>query len=211
MTDKFHSYHPSLDDHGLPHDPLKACVVPRPIGWISTLGPTGTPNLAPYSFFNLVGDNPPTCAFGSSGQKDSLTNAEATSEFVYNMVSADLVDAMNRSATTLSESVNEFEVAGLTPVTGDLVKAPRVAQSPIQLECKVIQIVDLPSHTESRNALVIGEVVRVHIRRSVLMDGLIDLDLVKPVARLGYMQYGEFGDVFNLTRPRDLSERPVRS
>ena len=211
MSDLFHSYNPSSEGHGLAHDPLKACVVPRPIGWISTLGPTNTPNLAPYSFFNLMGDTPPMCAFGSSGLKDSLANAEATGEFVYNMVSADLVDAMNRSSTTLPEDENEFEAAGLTPLASQQVKALRVGESPVQLECKVFKVVELPSGSDNRNAMVIGQIVAAHINKKFLVDGLLDLSLINPIARLGYMQYGEFGETFNLKRPKNLDDKPKRT
>ncbi|MGB0843977.1 MAG: flavin reductase family protein [Alphaproteobacteria bacterium] len=211
MSKSFHSYSPAIEGHGLPHDPVKACVVPRPIGWISSLGSDGVPNLAPYSFFNLIGDTPHMCAFASSGQKDTVTNVEANGEFVYNMVSEDLLDAMNLSSTTLPASVDEFEAAGLELLPSIRVKAPRVARSPIHLECKVFQIVDLPSKSEQRNTLVLAEIVAVHISQSVLVDGLIDLSLIKPLARLGYMEYAEFGNIFNLRRPQSLSDTPKRT
>ncbi len=194
--------------HGLPHDPFKSCVVPRPIGWISTLSAGKVVNLAPYSFFNGIASAPPMVMFASNGQasnptKDSLANCAETGEFVFNMATWDLRAAMNRSSAPVGRNVDEFELAGLEKAPSRLVKPPRVRSSPIHMECVVHQIVDLPS-TEpgARNALVLGRVLGIHIDDAVLTDGLIDMAKVRPIARLGYMDYTRVDLVFDLPRPR---------
>ena len=153
-------YRPNVDDHGLPHNPFKAIVSPRPIGWISTVDATGRPNLAPYSFFNGVTDNPPMVMFSNTGAKsdqsyakDSVANVRETGEFVVNIVSLALKDKMNASSGAFGADVDEFDYAGIAKADSKIVKAPRVAASPAALECKLFKIIDLPGEN---NVMVLG-------------------------------------------------------
>ena len=193
--------------HGLPHDPFKSCIVPRPIGWISTLSLTGVVNLAPYSFFNGVASDPPMVMFASSGRqphgpKDSLANCEATGEFVVNLATWELRDAMNQSSAPSRPEIDEMAAAGLEAAPSSLVKPPRVKAAPIHLECLTHQIVELPCDDPAgRNAMVLGRVIGLHIDDAVLTDGLVDLDKFRPIARLGYMDYTRVDLVFSMARP----------
>ena len=201
-------YDPDIKrDHGLPHDPFKSLVAPRPIGWISTLDKDGSVNLAPYSFFNAVCYNPCIVMFSSSGlpddpQKHSWRNAEETGEFVCNIVSEELAEQMNTTSAHVGRGVNEMELAGLTPEPSVKVKPLRVKESPAHLECKYIRTVEfessLPHHT---HGVVFGHVVGIHIRDEVIVDGLVDVLKFKPVARLGYMDYTVVDSVFSMGRP----------
>ena len=201
-------YRTDVNDHGLPHDPFKACVVPRPIGWISTLSPAGVHNLAPYSFFNGVATAPPMVMFASNGRqphgaKDSLANVEETGEFVANLATWDLRDAMNRSSAPLGPDVDEFAFAGLEALPATLVRPARVAGAPVHLECVHHQTVDLPSTDPGgRNAIVIGQVVGVHIEDGLISDGILDLSRVQPLARLGYFDYTVVNEMFSISRPK---------
>lgn len=196
-------YEPEKNNHGLPHRPFKALVAPRPIGWISTLNRQGIANLAPYSFFNGVADDPPVVMFSSQGAKDSLTNAEATGEFVCNIVSYRLRDAMNASSADVASGVDEFELAGLQKADCVMVKAPRVADAPAALECRTIKVVDLPGHGDQPNIyqVVFGAVVGIHISDGVIIDGMVDPTIFRPLARLGYHDYASVDEVFPLVRP----------
>lgn len=202
-------YRTDVNDHGLPHDPFKACVVPRPIGWISTLSPAGVHNLAPYSFFNGVATAPPMVMFASNGRqphgaKDSLANVEETGEFVANLATWDLRDAMNRSSAPLGPDVDEFAFAGLEALPATLVRPVRVAGAPVHLECVHHQTVDLPSNDPGgRNAIVIGQVVGVHIDDGLISDGILDLSRVQPLARLGYFDYTVVNEMFSMSRPKE--------
>jgi flavin reductase (DIM6/NTAB) family NADH-FMN oxidoreductase RutF len=195
--------------HGLRHNPFNAIVVPRPIGWISTVDATGNANLAPYSFFNAVAYTPPQVIFSATGNhatdggfKDSVANVEATGEFVVNLATWDLREAMNRSAAPAPHGVDEFELAGVTKAPSRLVRAPRVKESPVHLECRHVQSVRLPSADPAApNILVIGEVVGIHIDESVLVDGLVDYTRLQPIGRLGYQDYPRLGEVFAMSRP----------
>ncbi len=182
-----HFYEPATG-HGLPHDPFKAIVAPRPIGWVSTLSASGVPNLAPYSFFNAVCDTPPMIAFSSSGPKDSVANVEATGEFVWNMATRALAEAMNASSAAVPPETDEFTLAGLETAPSRIVAPPRVAASPASLECRLLQIVTLYDLDggETANRLVIGQVVGVHIRRTFLRDGMFDTGAAHPIMRAGY-------------------------
>ncbi len=201
-------YRTDVNDHGLPHDPFKACVVPRPIGWISTLSPAGVHNLAPYSFFNGVATAPPMVMFASNGRqphgaKDSLANVEETGEFVANLATWDLRDAMNRSSAPLGPDVDEFAFAGLEALPATLVRPARVAGAPVHLECVHHQTVELPSNDPGgRNAIVIGQVVGVHIDDGLISDGILDLSRVQPLARLGYFDYTVVNEMFSISRPK---------
>jgi flavin reductase (DIM6/NTAB) family NADH-FMN oxidoreductase RutF len=184
----------------LRHDPFKALVVPRPIGWIGSLDAEGRPNLAPYSFFNGVADRPPMVMFSSGGHKDSLRNVEATGEFTCSLVGHAQRDAMNLSSAPLAPGVDEFAQAGLQPAPSLLVKAPRVAGAPAALECRLWRTLELPG---GRYTVVFGEVVAVYIDDAFVHDGIVDIGAMRILSRLGYMDYGvlEAADIFTLNRP----------
>jgi len=187
--------------HGLPHDPFKAILAPRPIGWVSTVDTNGLVNLAPYSFFNGFNSDPPIVGFSS---KDSVSNAEATGEFVCNMVTRDLAELMNATSANVSHDINEMALVGLDPATSRLVKPPRVARAAAAFECKVVQI--LPLHDLAGDALdsflVLGQVVGVHINPRFLIDGRFDTAAARPIARCGYRgDYAEVTGLFEMFRP----------
>lgn len=196
-------YYEPQSGHGLPHDPFKAIVAPRPIGWISTIDKEGRHNLAPYSFFNAVSTIPPMVAFSSEGYKDSVCNAEATGEFVYNLATVALAQGMNRSAAVVPPEIDEFQLAELATAPCRRVKPLRVAASPATLECKVLNIVKLHD-IEGRpleRYLVIGQVIGVHIDDAYLDDGLFATARAKPLARCGYRDYASVTEVFQMVRP----------
>lgn len=199
----FHFYEPAKG-HGLAHDPFKAIVAPRPIGWISSIDAEGRVNLAPYSFFNAVCDTPPMVMFSSSGWKDSVSNIEATGEFVCNLVTRALAAKMNLTSAMLAHGVNEFEFAGLEAARSCLVRPPRVAEAPAALECKLVEIVRLRAldGRELDQYVTIGQVVGVHIETAYLKDGLFDLLATHPVQRAGYAaDYTEATKGFEMKRP----------
>jgi len=175
VTDTTHFYEPS-QGHGLKHDPFNAIIGPRPIGWISSQGEGGAVNLAPYSFFNAFNYTPPILGFSSNGEKDTLRNARETGEFVWNLATRTLAQQMNATSAKAPYGSDEFVLAGLTKAASRLVAPPRVAESPVNFECKVTEIVHLKSHTGSPIPawLVIGEVVAVHIRKDLLTDGIFE-------------------------------------
>ena len=180
----WHFYEPA-HGHGLRHDPLNSIVAPRPIGWISTLGPDGRRNLAPYSFFNLFNYAPPLIGFSSMGWKHSVANAQASGEFVWNLVTRPLADAMNASST--GADVDEFDAAGLATAPSRLVAPPRVAASPVAFECKLTQLIRLETK-EGRGLdqwLVMGEVVGVHIDAALVADGVYHTAAAAPIVRGG--------------------------
>jgi flavin reductase (DIM6/NTAB) family NADH-FMN oxidoreductase RutF len=195
------------NDHGLPNDPFKALVVPRPIGWISSLTPDGTANLAPYSYFNAFAQQPHYIAYGSGenrrgGPKDSLNNIEAAGEFVLNLATWELREAMNASSAHVEPGIDEFDLAGLTKAPARLVKPPRVAESPVAFECRHYRTVPLPGDDGSEdNHLVIGRVVGVHIDDRFIEDGRVNTAAMRPLARLGYSEYTVVKEVFRMRRP----------
>ncbi len=199
-------YRPEARDTSiLPHDPFKAMIVPRPIGWISSINHDGAFNLAPYSFFNAIASTP-VCiiAFSSEGRKDSVAFIEETREFVWNMPTYALRDAMNASSAPLPRGTSEFAHAGLTPAPSTIVKAPRVAESPCALECRLIEIVTLNDveGQQINNFLVLGQVVGVHIDDAYINDGRIDTAAMQPIARCGYADYAVVDTLFSIARPR---------
>jgi len=202
-------YEPEKNNHGLPFNPFKSCVVPRPIAWISTVNLHGAVNLAPFSQSNILGWDPPYVMFSSnarwdSRRTDSVANAELTGEFVFNMATYALRDAVVLTSEIEDAAVDEMAAAGLTPAPSVFVKPPRVAESPINLECKHQQTLVLPSSTRGLfNSVVIGRVVGVHI------DGKIDIARIRPLARLGYMDYTSVTDIFEM-RPAGTSEATLR-
>ncbi len=201
-----HSYEPRLG-HGLPHDPFNAIVGPRPIGWVATRSAEGGLNLAPYSFFNAFNYTPPLVGFSSTSEKDSLRNARATGEFVWNLVTRPLAEAMNASSAMVAPEVDEFQLAGLTPVASTRVKVPRVGESPVAFECRVTQIIQLQGADGQPTPawLTLGEVVAVHIARELLVDGIYDTAAAHPVLRGGgSADYFEItaAQRFRMQRPR---------
>ncbi|WP_307691502.1 flavin reductase family protein [Variovorax ginsengisoli] len=186
MSNDFHFYEPA-QGHGLPHDPFNAMVGPRPIGWVSTQDAQGRRNLAPYSFFNAFNYTPPLVGFASLGEKDSLRNIRETGEFGWNLVTRPLAEAMNQSCAAVPPEVDEFTLAGLTPVASRCIAAPRVAESPVSFECRLTQLIQLEGADGSKlpTWLVLGEVVGVHIARHLLKDGIYDTAAAEPVLRGG--------------------------
>jgi flavin reductase (DIM6/NTAB) family NADH-FMN oxidoreductase RutF len=203
---EYHIYEPK-NGHGLAHDPLNSIVVPRPIGWISTLDQEGRRNLAPYSFFNLYSYKPPIVGFSSNGWKDSVRNAKETGEFVWNLATRDLAEAMNETSAPLPHGIDEFDRAGLEAVPSLHVKPFRVALSPVAFECKVTQIVPLTNTAgeEVNSWLTIGEAVCIHIDKRLIVDGTYDTIAARPIARGGgpadYFAVEE-SVRFRMTRPK---------
>jgi flavin reductase (DIM6/NTAB) family NADH-FMN oxidoreductase RutF len=200
-----HYYEPK-NGHGLRHDPFNAIVAPRPIGWISSRGANGNVNLAPYSFFNGFCYVPPIIGFSSTSWKDSVANIEETREFVWNLATMDLARQMNATAAHVARGVSEFEIAGLTPVSGKLVNVPRVAESPVSFECRLTQIIQLQgANGEKAQAwLTLGEVVAVHIDKAMIKDGVYQTALARPIVRAG--RKGDYFEIrpeamFEMTRP----------
>lgn len=191
--------------HGLRHDPFKALVVPRPIGWIGSISAQGQPNLAPYSYFNAVQDRPPMVMFSSAGRKDSLRNIEATGEFTCSFASDRLRDALNLSSAAVAPGVNEFELAGLAPAPSRFVRPPRVAAAPAALECKLWQVLPLPCQEgQPPHFAVFGQVVGIYINDQFIHEGRLDTGAMRPLARLGYMDYAVVTPevMFTLNRPQ---------
>jgi len=193
------------DGHPLPHNPFKAIVAPRPIGWISTRGADGSDNLAPYSFFNAVADAPPQVMFSSTGHKpdrgdtkDSVGNIRETGVFCVNIVGAHLADAMNETSGPWDRHTDEFTKAGLARAECETIACARVVAAPASLECELIEVKPLRGQG---SFLVLGEVRGVHIHEDYLRDGRFDLTLVQPLARLGYRDYAKVVDLFELKRP----------
>jgi flavin reductase (DIM6/NTAB) family NADH-FMN oxidoreductase RutF len=200
---EFYFYEPNLG-HGLAHDPFKAIVAPRPIGWISTRDEQGGINLAPYSFYNALCDSPPIVGFSSTGRKDSIRNIERSGEFVANFVSKALAQAMNLSSASVEPDVDEMALAGLTPAACRLVAAPRVAEAPAALECKLLQIVQLRDLAGNalEQYLALGQVVGVHIDRAYIKNGVFDTAAAQPILRAGYRgDYAEISAMFEMLRP----------
>lgn len=193
-------------DHGLPHDPFKALVVPRPIGWVSTLDKAGRANLAPYSFFNAVSDRPPMLMFSSGGTKDSLRNILDTGEFTCSIATWALREAMNLSSAPVAPGVDEFELAGLAKAASRRVGPPRVAEAPAAFECRLWQALPLPPAKPGgppAYTLVIGTVVAVYIEDAFIRDGIVQSGEMRPLSRLGYMDYAvlEPEAMFTMNRP----------
>ncbi|RCK69988.1 flavin reductase family protein [Desertihabitans brevis] len=196
-----HFYEPR-EGHRLPHDPFNALVAPRPIGWVSSRSPDGRLNLAPYSFFNAFCYTPPIIGFSSTSRKDSARNIEAGGEFVWNLVTRELLEPMNQTSTT--GPVDEFAVAGLTPERSRVVGVPRVAESPVAMECRLSQVVQLTAAdgTPTDAVVCFGEVVGVHIAEHLLVDGVVDTALADPVLRGGGpTAYYTLGERLDLRRP----------
>ena len=193
--------------HGLPHDPFKAIVAPRPIAWVSSLNAEGQPNLAPYSYFQAVCDAPPIVIISCSphppgGTKDTRANILATEEFVIHIVPHAMREAMNLSSAPFEHGVDEFEKAGLTKAPSTLVAPPRIADAPIAMECRLHDTKEMPSWQGGEGYMVFfGEVVGIHIDEGAIRDGRLDVTTYRPVSRLGYMDYDSVDAVFEMPRP----------
>lgn len=201
-------FYRTADGSGLPHDPLNAIIGPRPIGWISTLGVDGVANLAPYSFFNAFNYKPPVIGFASIGWKDSVANIDATREFVWNLATRPLAEAMNETSASIPTDQSEFDRAAVTPVDSVIVAPPRVRESPVNFECRLSQLVQLKDAQGQQLTtwVVFGEVVAVHIDNALLTDGVYDTAAAQPILRAGGL--GNYFDVspqagFTMLRPDD--------
>jgi flavin reductase (DIM6/NTAB) family NADH-FMN oxidoreductase RutF len=201
-------YEPQKKNHGLSRDPFNSLVIPRPIGWITSMARDGGLNLAPFSHFNVCSSNPPDVMFGpgykeKNEPKDSRINAEESGEFVVNIVSEQLVNQMNLSSAPVDYNIDEIEMVGLETLPSVKVNTPRIAQSPIQLECRYLQSVELPAEgTVKGGVIIFGRIVGIHIDETILTDGLIDVTKLRPVARLGYMDYTVIENSFAIERPK---------
>ncbi len=211
-------YDTASNNHGLKYNPYKSIVVPRPIGWISTLSKDGVANLAPYSQYNNLGYDPPYVMFSAGSnpedgrRKDSVLNATETGEFVANMATYDLRHEIDKSSHFVDPDVDEFEYAGLTKEASQMVKPPRVAESPVHLECRFVQSVVLPGHTVANIVhMVIGEVIGVHIRDEFVgEDGKLDMLKIRPLARMGYFDYTSVESIFEMAPGEDGREAQRR-
>jgi flavin reductase (DIM6/NTAB) family NADH-FMN oxidoreductase RutF len=197
-------FYETRNGHGLPHDPFRNIVAPRPIGWISTLSAEGVPNLAPYSFFNAVCGTPPIVMFASEGMKDSAANALATGEFAVNVANRSMAEAMNATSARVARNVDEFELAGLEPEPCRLISPQRVGGAPATLECRVIGNYDLVGLDGSATdrGLVFGQVVAIHIDDRYISDGRFDIVRAGTIARLGYRDYTQVTEIFTMMPPQ---------
>lgn len=195
-------------EHGFKHDPFKAFVSPRPIGWIGSIDDRGRTNLAPYSFFNAMASNPPQVVFGTGSRpdgskKDSQLNIEQTGEFTVNIVAHALKDGMNETSAALPHGESEFDLAGLEGVPSRLIKPLRVAAAPISFECVYSRTIDMECWDDThRNFMLIGKVIGIHVAEEVVVDGLADVTKWQPVSRLGYFDYATVTEVFEMFRPK---------
>ena len=204
-------YEPVKQDHGLSKNPFNSLIIPRPIGWISSIDNEGVVNLAPYSFFNAICYRPPTVMFasgtgkGSDGMKDSRRNIEATGEFVCNLATWETRNQMNQTSTAVTPETDEMKLAGLTPVSSKLIKVPRVAEAPVHLECRHLNSIEIPSwEKDNRYFIVLGEVIGIHIRDELITkDGLVDIEKMIPIGRMGYNDYTRIdgNTLFTMIRP----------
>jgi flavin reductase (DIM6/NTAB) family NADH-FMN oxidoreductase RutF len=203
VSDDIHFYD-AAGPHGLAHDPFKAIIAPRPIGWISTVDREGRGNLAPFSFFNGFSSRPPIIGFSSEQLSDSLLNAEEAGEFVFNLATLDLALQMNATSVRAPRGTDEMTLAGLESAPCRMVRPRRVAASPAALECRLLQIVHLHdlNGEPTRARLVLGQVVGVHINKAYLKDGRFDTAAARPLARCGYLsEYAAVGELFDMPRP----------
>lgn len=200
-------FYEPIKGHGLPHNPFKAIIAPRPIAWISTLDAKGAANLAPYSYFNAVSDDPPMVVISCSKApdrpfKDTLTNILSVQEFVIHIVPEAMAGAMNATSAPLPAGQDEFQAAGLAKAPSVLVAPPRIADAPIALECRYFTCIGLPGGTVTPGSQVVfGEVIGIHIDDNVLEDGILKIEKYAPLSRLGYMDYASIHDTFSIKRP----------
>ncbi|CAN5314613.1 flavin reductase family protein [soil metagenome] len=196
-------YSPALQDHGLGHDPFKAIVTPRPIGWITAMSAKGEVNLSPYSYFNAVATRPHIVMFSSEGKKDAIAFIEETGEFTCSMVTKALLNPMNLTSAPLARGTSEYGHAGLEMAASQFVRPPRVAASPAALECKLLsvqQLIDLDGHAVDR-WMVLGQVVGIFMDDAFIRDGRFETAAAHPIARCGYADYAEVDHLFSIQRP----------
>ncbi|WP_442787047.1 flavin reductase family protein [Flavobacterium suncheonense] len=198
-------FDPQLIDQKATYKLLTGAVIPRPIGWISTISKDGIPNLAPFSFFNAVGEDPPHVMFSTvrpnNSNKDTLNNVLETGQFVVNMVVEEIVEKMNTTSQAVSPDINEFELAGLTPTPSVKVKAPRVLESPVNMECELVHHYTLEDSKHGGATIIVGRIVMFHVDESVLQDDFkINMETYKPVARLAGSNYSKLGEIFSIKR-----------
>jgi flavin reductase (DIM6/NTAB) family NADH-FMN oxidoreductase RutF len=199
-------YEPGVTQHGLSRNPFKSICVPRPIGWISTVDADMRRNLAPFSQSQNVASDPPTVSLAINQQatgvrKDTVRNIEDTGEFVWNLATYELREAVNRSARPLPAGDDEFEYAGVTAAESRVVKAPRVAESPVNMECRYVQTVRIAGNGDQTVDLIIAHVLAIHIADWAISDGMVDVLKIRPLARLGYNQYTSVESFFTMTVP----------
>lgn len=198
-------FNPAEIDQSAIYKLLSGAVIPRPIGWISSISEAGNVNLAPFSFFNAVGDDPPHVMFSTvrtnDRNKDTLNNVLATKQFVVNMVTEDTVEQMNTTSQVVAHDVDEFELACLTPVPSTIVKPPRVKESPIQFECELVHHYALENHQFGGAVIMVGRIVMFHFDESVLLDNYkVNMETYRPVARLAGSNYSKLGEIFSIKR-----------
>lgn len=211
-------YDPDINDHGLPYNPLKSCIVPRPIGWITTLKENGRVNLAPFSQFNLLGFEPSYVMFSANTHppachpKHSISNAERSGEFVYNMATWALREAVVRSSRLMDTETDDLEALGLARGAGKAVRTPHLADAPVAIECRHYTTLTLPGDTpDTTHRVIIGRIVGVHIRDDALSsEGKLDIPRIKPLARLGYMDYSAVEEVFEINLPEEQASESTR-
>jgi flavin reductase (DIM6/NTAB) family NADH-FMN oxidoreductase RutF len=189
---------PATLDAGAAYHLLNSLVVPRPIAWVSTRSEAGIANLAPHSYFTVLSPDPPTVCFSSGGEKDTVRNARFTGDFVVNVVGEDLAEAMNLTAADFPPEESEFRAAGLTPIPSDQVRAPRLAEAPASMECRLLQVLEVG---RTPNYVVIGEVMRFHVAASIWRDDRVDMAMLRPVGRLAGAGYSYTRDLFRMERP----------
>ena len=203
-------YETKTNNHGLKYNPFKSCIIPRPIAWITTISNDGIDNCAPYSFFNGVSSDPPMVMFANngsaidgSGPRDTFSNIKENQEFVINISTFNTKDKMNKTSARLCRNVSEIEFASLETLDSRLVKPKRLKESPINMECTLYKIIDLPGITEDNyNGILIGKVIGIHINDEYIKDGKVDVKKIKPLARLGYFDYSVIDDFFSIKRPK---------
>ena len=203
-------YETKTNNHGLKYNPFKSCIIPRPIAWITTISNDGIDNCAPYSFFNGVSSDPPMIMFANngsaidgSGPRDTFSNIKENQEFVINISTFNTKDKMNKTSARLCRNVSEIEFASLETLDSRLVKPKRLKESPINMECTLYKIIDLPGITEDNyNGILIGKVIGIHINDEYIKEGKVDVKKIKPLARLGYFDYSVIDDFFSIKRPK---------
>lgn len=209
MTETYRTFDVADSEARALYFQLTSIVVPRPIAWISTVAPDGTPNIAPFSFTTVLSSDPPVVCFVSTGIKDSLRNAEASGDFVYNIGGEELLEQINRTAADLRRDESEFEWARLTPVPSDVVTSPRAGEAPISMECRLIQIIPFGGGAGN---LVAGEVVRLHVAERIFSGDRIDPLKLRPISRLSGSNYAKLGEIITLRRPsrQDLIDQGLQ-
>lgn len=198
-------FDPNELEHSAVYKLLTGSVIPRPIGWISTIDEKGNNNLAPFSYFNAVGEDPPHVMFstvrGNNTNKDTLNNVLSNGQFVVNMVTEELAEQMNTTSQSVASDVDEFQLANLTPISSVKIKPMRVKESPISFECELVHHYFLENHKNGGACIIIGRIVMMHFADDVLLENhKINLEIYKPIARLAGSNYAKIGELFSIKR-----------